>query len=163
MRRWLPLAAVVLPVLGTLGGITVQEAALSGATEWRVPVTGYDPRDPLRGRYIAFSYVWALRGDPALCRDRRQCQLCLEAGGAQALVTVKGASCPARIDLVASGLTPTRFGDQATREVRAPARLWVSETIAPTLERQLQTRPMVAVARLTRDGRLFAQRLEPAP
>ena len=162
MRRWLVLAAVALPVLGTLGGIAAQETALSGATVWRIPITGYDPRDPLRGRFIAFSYVWDARGDPAQCRNQAACQLCLEEGGTRVLITAKGASCPAPIDLAASGLALTRFVDVEPGRVRARARLWVSETRAPLLERQLRSMQMVAVTRLTRDGRLIADRLEPA-
>lgn len=162
MRRWLILAAVALPVMGTLAGIAVREQALRGATEWRIPVTGYDPRDPLRGHYIAFSYDWTVRGNPALCRRQEDCQLCLEATGGQVLVTAKGVRCAARIDLAASGITLTRFAQVDSGHIRAPARLWVSEASAPLLERQLREQPMVAVARLTRDGRLLAERLEPA-
>lgn len=161
IRRPLILAAVTLPLLGTLGSIAAREAALRGATEWRIPITGYDPRDPLRGRYLAFRYVWTARGDPALC-DRGACRLCLEEGGGRVLVTAPTIVCSAPVDPAASSLTIVRGVAAEPGRVSAAARLWVSESSAPALERRLRTRPMVAVARLTRDGRLVAERLEPA-
>lgn len=153
--------AIALPVVGLGVGIVATEAQLLGASEWRVPITGYDPRDPLRGRYIAFSYVWQAEGDARQCRSGG-CVLCLEDGGARVRIEGSASRCPARIDPAVSGLSiETGSGDRLT-QVTAATRLWVSETRAPVLERQLQTRPMVAVARLTRGGRLLAERLEPA-
>jgi uncharacterized membrane-anchored protein len=51
-------AAVLLPVLG-FGAIwaTTHFDAQKGV-EWDVPVTGYDPRDLLRGHYVTFQYEW---------------------------------------------------------------------------------------------------------
>ena len=161
-RRLLTLVAVALPVAGTLGSIAVNEWSLRGATEWRIPIEGYDPRDPLRGRYIVFNYVWNVHGNVALCSSRDSCQLCLEAGGRDVLVTPIGQRCAAPIDPTASGLPLPRFADVRTGVIRAPARLWISEARAPLLERQLRAGPMIAVARLTRGGRLMAERLEPA-
>lgn len=160
MRRavLLAIAAVVLPVLGTVGGIAVQEVALAGATRWRIPITGYDPRDPLRGRYIVFRYDWAARGDPASCWSDAGCRLCLEDRGARVEAVPAGAACVAPVDPRASGLSVLSNAGRIT----AGTRLWVSERRAPVLEAQLRNRPMVAVARLTDDGRLIAERIEPA-
>ncbi|MBB4631698.1 hypothetical protein [Sphingosinicella soli] len=50
-------------------------------------------------------------------------------------------------------------------EVEPPefsSRIFVSETSAPKLEDMLRREPMVVVARLTRQGRLVNDRLEPA-
>lgn len=161
MRRRLALAAVLLPVLGTLGSIAAHQWALRDATVWRIPITGYDPRDPLRGHYLAFRYSWAARGDAALC-DREGCRLCLEEGGARVLVARRDTACAAAIDPVASDLTILHGQGSGPPRITAAARLWIPEARAPSLQEQLRTRPMIAVARLTRDGRLLAERLEPA-
>ena len=162
MKRARAFAAltIALPVAGMTASIVGNEAALIGASEWRIPITGYDPRDPLRGRYIAFDYVWQAEGDAQLCR-RANCILCLTNGGARATIIASGSRCSGAVDPVASNLT-IRKTSGVPPQVMATARLWVSERQAPVIERQLQTRPMVAVARLTRGGRLLADRLEPA-
>ena len=154
--------AAALPVAGSLASIAVREASLCDATEWRIPIAGYDPRDPLRGRYIAFRYAWRFEGDRKACGDGDDCRLCLEEGGARVLIRAEGAKCAAPIDLKASGLRiGGEFGSEADR-LTATTRLWVSESRAPVLEGQLRVRPMIAVARLTTNGRLVPIRLEPA-
>lgn len=158
MRSFVTLVALALPVVGLGGAIVAAEQAVRGASEWRIPITGYDPRDPLRGRYIRFQYAWRLAGPGRVCSDRT-CRLCLEAGGRVVRFAAPGAACQAMVDPQASGLA-VFASDKG--EVNAGTRLWVSEASAPGLETQLRARPMVAVARLTRAGRLLPVRLEPA-
>lgn len=160
--RLFAMIAVALPVAGALASVVANEAALAGATEWRIPVTGYDPRDPLRGRYVQFSYAWRASGDAGLCGGANACRLCLEDGGARVRVVREGVACAAAIDPEASGLRVWRSADTGDGRITAATRLWVSEAGAPALERQLRSRPMVAVARLTSGGRLAPVRLEPA-
>ncbi len=162
MSRFLLTAlAAALPVAGSLGTIAVREASLRDASEWRIPIAGYDPRDPLRGRYITFRYVWSVEGDRGTCGDGDDCRPCLRGGGERVKIVREGASCAAPVDLKASGLRVANgFGAQADR-LTSTTRLWVSESRAPVLERQLRARPMVAVARLTKGGRLIPIRLEP--
>lgn len=152
--------ALALPVLGLAGTLIASEAALSGATVWRISITGYDPRDPLRGHYIRFQYTWNLAGRAPACADMAACQLCLTDGGRAVTIEPQTAVCPAAVDPRASGLSVFPDG---RGQVTAATRLWVSEASAPALEADLRVRPMVAVARLTRSGRLVAERLEPAP
>uniref|UniRef100_UPI0035B2B6BC GDYXXLXY domain-containing protein n=1 Tax=Sandaracinobacter sp. TaxID=2487581 RepID=UPI0035B2B6BC len=87
-RRPLLLAALALPALWLAAGIWQNERALSAAPEWRIPIEGYDPRDPLRGRYIQFAYAWQLSGDAALCTDPAQCRLCLANAGGTVVATI---------------------------------------------------------------------------
>jgi hypothetical protein len=159
-RFLLTALAAALPVAGSLATIAVREADLRDATEWRIPIAGYDPRDPLRGRYITFQYVWRFEGDRKACGDGDDCRLCLEDGGARVLVRPQGASCAAPVDLAVSELrVGGGFGSEADR-LTATTRLWVSASRAPVLERQLRAGPMIAVARLTGSGRLIPIRLE---
>lgn len=161
--RWLLATALALPVAGLATHIAVRAAEGRGATEWRIPVAGYDPRDPVRGHYIAFRYAWAVRGRPQLCRAEA-CALCLEDGGAAVRVVPKAETCPAKIDMDASRLRATyapEFGGGG-QPLAVFARLFVSEASAPGLEAKLRARPMQVRARLTSGGRLINLALEPA-
>jgi len=163
VRRRLLAAALALPLVGLAVGVAVQETGARGASEWRLPVTGYDPRDPLRGRFVAFRYDWTVSGPAHLCRDGG-CDLCLERGGRHVRVVARGDSCLARIDPRASRIAlahAPEFGSERPPLV-ATSRLFVSEASAPRLEAMLRRGPMVVRARLTRDGRLINDRLEPA-
>ncbi|MFC3712588.1 GDYXXLXY domain-containing protein [Sphingoaurantiacus capsulatus] len=158
---WLA-AALALPLVGLAAGVALQETGAKGASEWRIPVAGYDPRDPLRGRYITFRYVWTVSGPAHLCRNAG-CDLCLEEGGTHVRAVAKGDSCPARVDPVTSRIALTyapEFGTDG-QPLAAMSRIFVSEASAPRLEKQLQAGPMVMRARLTRDGRLINDALEP--
>ena len=155
-------AALVLPLVGLLIGIVAQESGQRGASEWRIPVTGYDPRDPLRGRFINFRYAWTVSGPAHRCRDG-DCALCIEDAGRHVRVVGRDESCSARIDPVASRMAVTyapEFGADGQPLV-AMSRIFVSEASAPRLEALLAKGPMVMRARLTRDGRLINDRLEP--
>jgi len=161
MRRLLP-AVLILPLAGLLAGIVAQESGQRGASEWRIPVTGYDPRDPLRGRFINFRYAWTVSGPAHLCRDGG-CALCLEEGGRHVRVVARAEACPARVDPVASRMAITyapEFGADG-QPLAVMSRIFVSEASAPRLEALLAKGPMVMRARLTRDGRLINDRLEP--
>ncbi|AMO71854.1 GDYXXLXY domain-containing protein [Sphingorhabdus sp. M41] len=56
-RFFLPFA-LLLPLvgLGLIWLLTDRES--HQGTEWAVPITGYDPRDLLRGHYVQFRYDW---------------------------------------------------------------------------------------------------------
>lgn len=162
MRRLWPAAVLALPIIGLAAGIVWQETGARGATIWTIPVTGYDPRDPLRGRFIAFQYDWQVRGPAHLCRRPAECALCLEDRGRAVRVVGKDSECPDRINHETSAIQ-LRYAPRGGGEpLIAASRLFVSERSAPLLERQLATSKMVVVARLTHGGRLINDRLEPA-
>jgi hypothetical protein len=162
-RNWLLLAALALPVAWLGASAVVQERALGAAREWRIPIEGYDPRDPLRGQYVRFTYGWALAGSPELCL-REGCRLCLSDsdGPVTATASPTGATCPFPIDLAASSIETNR-AFRGEDGVRFTSRIFVSEASAPAIEAQLRAGPMVVVAALTPDGRLVNRRIEPAP
>lgn len=155
MKRWLVALALALPLAGIAAAIARNEIALASATEWIIPVTGFDPRDPLRGHYIAFRYEWEAQGDLQLCRNG-QCLLCLERGEGNLVVAriverTPRPDCAGLVDLEASRISP----DFASR-------IYVSEASAPKLEQMMRDGPMQVVARLRRDGVLMNERLDPA-
>ena len=55
-------ASLVLPVLLVAGMAGQAEWALRGGVPVRVRITGYDPRDPIRGHYLRFRFVWNWEG-----------------------------------------------------------------------------------------------------
>src|SRR5690606_39374036 len=122
MRRWwLALLVLALPFAGLATTIARNEIALASADEWVIPVTGFDPRDPLRGRYIVFRYQWEVVGDAEQCRGGR-CLICLERieeGKIVAAILPRESDppCPSRLDPEASGISPEFTG-----------RIFVSET-----------------------------------
>lgn len=70
MNRALLAAALALPIVALAAGIAAAEAGARGATVWRLPIKGYDPRDPVRGHYVRHRYDWQVTGNAALCRNR---------------------------------------------------------------------------------------------
>jgi uncharacterized membrane-anchored protein len=69
--------SLVLPLLLLAGMVVKSEHALRGGVVIRVPITGYDPRDVLRGHFLQYRIVWNwLGGQPpadtaALCVTSR--------------------------------------------------------------------------------------------
>lgn len=158
---WLA-AALLLPLLVLGHGIWRHQSNLSAAGEWHIPISGYDPRDPLRGQYIRFTYNWELRGDGAPCLQEAGCNLCLsrEEGRVIATVETGGERCPAFIDTRASAMQAQRSFPVGT--VVFGSRLFVSESSAQALEAELREGPMQVVAALGPDGRLVNRRIVPA-
>jgi len=163
MKRWLLLAALLLPIVGLGAGIWRNQAALGQAEVWRIPITGYDPRDPLRGRFIVFAYDWDVQGNPAACEQKQGCQLCLEQAGqtVRAVVSSVGASCQSPVNLSLSQID-MRQPFRESEALTFTSRIFVSEASAPILEDQLRQGPMVVIAARTPEGRLVNRRVEPA-
>jgi hypothetical protein len=160
MKRWLALA-LLLPLVGLVLSIAAREAGLSGASEWRIPIAGFDPRDPIRGRFIQFHYDWRVTGDPALC-TAAACALCLsgDSGEIVATMVAPGTVCPAYVDVNGSNIRGLNVAPGQVPDFSS--RIFVSETSAPKLEDMLRREPMVVIAKLTKQGRLVNDRLEPA-
>lgn len=171
MMPKLLIAALALPLVGLAGNVALNEAQLARATVWEIPVTGYDPRDILRGNYILFHYDWQVSGDASLCDDG-DCTLCMNGAppdGRSVTMIEDNTACRYSIDTRASALSVARPGRVMTADgaaipqasSRVTGRYFVSEFTAPALERTLADRPMVMRARLTRGGRLMNEELIP--
>ncbi len=130
-RRVLRWVALCLPLLALAAGIVRGERLLRSGSEWRLDITAYDPRDPLRGRYLQFTVVerWgeALEPGPP---EQLPCA-CLERASMADSATLRAASCE-------------RAKEQCGAFVRRDAlqnlnRLYVPETRAAALEERLRT------------------------
>lgn len=156
MKRSLLYAMALLLPLIVLGlTATVQQHSIRSASSWTIPISGYDPRDPLRGHYLNFSYDWQIAGTASLCSSTEGCTLCLEEG-TKIVATVRpaGATCRHPVDLKRSNIG-FRPGLRGTAVFTG--RIFVSEARAPILTRTLERSPAFLLARLTTDGRLVAQ------
>lgn len=167
MNRWSFLFVLFLPFIVLGASLIRNEAALSGSETFRIPVTGFDPRDVLRGQYVRVAYDVAVTGDMAACEAPR-CRLCLDGpppDGRRARIIPEHESCayevafePGELSLSRQTASGDSGGDGPIFSRRA--RLFVDERIAASLDRQLREEPMVMVTQLTRTGRLVPVRLE---
>ena len=68
MRAWRAImvaASLALPVLLVAGMAGRAEWSLRGGVPVRVRITGYDPRDLIRGHYLRFRFAWNWEGGAA--------------------------------------------------------------------------------------------------
>jgi GDYXXLXY protein len=175
-------AALFIPVIG-LGLIWADgHRKAQMGTDWDVPVSGYDPRDLLRGHFIAYQYEW-----PGLVQNDNEpmglyTDLCIK-GIAPVITSVT------RIDDVPGNISlggqspekkpPTdcdsiaRIQDNTMPEVDGLSRgiLFVPQTSAGTYEKKLADPKLQGIIRIRiRDdgfvrpvGMTFKPRLEKAP
>lgn len=75
-KRVTPLGLLFLaiPFLAVIYMIAVNELNYKSTTEYRVEITGYDPRDLLTGHYIIFQYDWPMPAKDSCYQD--QCYAC---------------------------------------------------------------------------------------
>lgn len=148
MNRLTRLAVVLVPALGLAGLWANSDHTYHLGTEWDVPVAGYDPRDFLRGHYVAFTYDWPgidVRRDVPL-------GLCLE-GDAPTLVRVVAANTAAErgaCDHPLRADTTRDYGESAL----ISGRLYIGQDRASALEGQLANRDQrgIVTIRQREDG-----------
>jgi GDYXXLXY protein len=159
MSRLLPIAVIValaLPVLALAALIGQQEHLLANARVLNVPVSGVDPRDPLRGRYIVAQFDWDWAGEPTAPNRfaMRRGALCVLAEGqgrprvrfiegwesgddidGSCRMMIKGRGWPKNDNPSA------RFVPESLDAEGGLVHLFVSEDRAPELERLLREHP----------------------
>ncbi len=74
----LKIAVLFLPVIAMALLIGAHSYNRDNGTEWRIPVTGYDPRDLLRGHYLTFRYDWNWEKGMNTACSGKECALCLQ-------------------------------------------------------------------------------------
>lgn len=126
----LGLLLLALPFLAMIFMIVSSELNIRNNTEYRIDITGYDPRDLLTGHYITFQYQW-----PENAKDsctQAQCYACFSGN-------------PQSPDIRFVNKYNTKECDAALAlENRQPAmklrRYSVSELQAPVLDQMLRER-----------------------
>ena len=130
-RRWIALA-VALPVVVIVLAIVRAELFLRQATEFSLPIGGYDPRDLLQGRYLQFRLLLDAQHteEREACDAKTQaCCWCLTHVDDAATAHAQRSTCSTARELC-DGSLPLSAADKQYR-------FYVPERQAPTLERAL--------------------------
>ncbi len=77
MNKRNKIIALLIPILIILGGIGKSEYQLATGEMWRFKISGYDPRDLLRGHYVTYQVEFDWQKDKGVCSDTKDCCLCL--------------------------------------------------------------------------------------
>lgn len=141
MNRAGRLAAVILPLAGLAALWGLADYQSRQGTLWDVPITGYDPRDFLRGHYAEFQYDWPGLEDAATAAPPTG--LCLFGQAPVITRTIRAddkaalAACrnPARLD------TGAVYG----RESLQRGRLYLGQDRARQVDEQLRNRDQRAI------------------
>jgi hypothetical protein len=129
-RSWVVLA-VGLPLVAILAGIGRAELTFARTRDFTFEITGYDPRDLLRGHYLQFRLQLESATDRERCTSASDsCCLCLTRLGASPMPRIERATCS-----TARSCDGWLDGEAAAR----PYRFYVSDVAAPALEQKLQS------------------------
>lgn len=77
MNKRNQIIALLIPMLITLASIAKSEYRLSVGEMWTFKISGYDPRDLLRGHYVTYQVEFDWQKDKGVCSDKDDCCLCL--------------------------------------------------------------------------------------
>ena len=169
-RRLATWIALALPLVGLAGMWASTEHWNRQGTDWLVPVTGYDPRDLLRGHYVQFRYAWpgaeeaAMDASATIEPENFPYGGCIVGTAPRIDRVVKLASVAER-DACAHALAPagtTMFG---TPDLPREGRLYVAQTAGQRLEEKLRNPDLQGMirVRLRSDGTVTPQELTFAP
>lgn len=156
MSRKSMLFATALPVVGIMALVVRAELRGQG-DEWRVRAGGYDPRDPISGHYLLYSYQWSWSGT-ATCDEppmhfrgeKPRCCVCLHRGASGMTdPEAKRVDC-AEVSACEAWLEPA--------SATAPQKFFVPEEYAPKLEQMLRNRT-AHIGLVARDGHAVVKEL----
>lgn len=142
MSRKALLAALIAPLLVIVLGIVKAEWHLAHARTWVFAITGYDPRDILRGHYLQYRLVLNESEPLGPCLEEagQECCLCL---------TETSPDLPPKVQRATCELARQRCdGILQTRALKGLERYYIPEEGALELERQLQQAALRGEARL---------------
>ncbi len=137
-----PLGWIVfaIPFLAMFTMIGSNELNYRTRTEYRLEITGYDPRDLLTGHYIAFRYNWPEKADNG-CAQHGECYACLSGAGEKPQLSfTPDKNAPQCDATLALGKYGAANGLPAQPNGRHLFRYNVSEIQAPVLDRMLRER-----------------------
>ena len=75
-KNSLKILVLAFPVIVMVLIIGIHVKNKESGTLWRVPVTGYDPRDLLRGHYLTFRYDWNWNEQKNTACSGSECAVC---------------------------------------------------------------------------------------
>lgn len=154
MKNWLRIAALALPLIALSASWAFTHYKAQQGTNWIVPISGYDPRDLLRGHYIMYRYNWP--GLPESGDRSYISALCIK-GNAPTIIATSISDRPG-----VSESTPTSDCTITARIMPgsdsnyglATGKIYIAQTKADALQRQLLDPKLQAFAhiRIRGDG-----------
>lgn len=130
MSRSFVLFAVGLPLLALASVVARSELRVRASEEWMFPVSGYDPRDLLRGHYIRYRIDLQEESPTLRCsNDDPACCLCLTRRD-DGTTSTRRTTCTDARDAC--------DGRLQTRHLEGLERLYVPESEALAIERRLR-------------------------
>jgi uncharacterized membrane-anchored protein len=141
-RKWLAVA-LVLPLIAIALGIVRAERHLAGGTRWVFEITGYDPRDLLRGHYIQYRLALHETEGAVACDDSHKaepCCLCL---------TRTAANHPPQVQRTTCEQAQQCDGSLQTRYLSELTRYYIAEERAQELTDRVQDSATRGTARLS--------------
>jgi hypothetical protein len=153
VRRSLIALAVALPLVALGLGIVRSERHLAEGRRWSFEVTGYDPRDLLRGHFIQYRLVLeevdlpvvgAADGIPCDDATSDACCLCLYADYPQGPTTVERADCASAL-AACDGALQTRYLEELQRYYIAEDRAAELTEIFQDASQEKRARLIVAI------------------
>lgn len=94
------MAMLAIPFVAMLVMIGLNHGNVHGREAFRFDITGYDPRDLLRGHYLIFNYVWPENAEDKTTRRDEMACACIN--GEEDAPVVTFVDCAARAGLGAS-------------------------------------------------------------
>lgn len=165
MHPFLRSLAILLPLAGLgYSWHSTRQTAAQGV-EWDVPVTGYDPRDLLRGHYVRFRYIWPEDTAGTVSEDYPAAtRLCLE-GNAPVIRRAARLSDQDDASLCQGLARAPQTGTPPISTVPREGRLFIPQTDGPRLEHALGDPKQQAILhfRLRPDGEIIPMRLSFQP
>lgn len=132
--RLIGLICLATPFLAMAFMVASNQYGLRG-TEYRFEITGFDPRDILKGHYLTFRYVWPGQEETEeRCIGGVDCCVCASGDPKAPDVTVEACatmqrSCPAMLRF------KPHWGDQPPEALR---QYYIPEEYAPVLDEKLR-------------------------
>jgi uncharacterized membrane-anchored protein len=143
------IAALALPVLALAGLVGHQELLLANARILSVPLTGFDPRDLLRGHYIRAQMDWDWENAPSVGEyEAVDGALCVLAEAPKPRVrfvagwrTGDRTDTDCRLVIAGTARAPSRFVPSKLDNGDGAVQFYVPEARASDLEKLMRERP----------------------
>jgi len=78
MNKRNKIIALLIPILIIVGSIGKSEYQLATGEMWKFKISGYDPRDLLRGNYVMYQVEFDWEAGKKECSDKKDCCVCLK-------------------------------------------------------------------------------------
>jgi uncharacterized membrane-anchored protein len=145
MNKRNKIIALLIPILIIVGSIGKSEYQLATGEMWKFKISGYDPRDLLRGNYVMYQVEFDWEEGKKECSDKQDCCVCLKRKkDSLDLAKVSKMSCSIAADLC-DGL----MREEYIQELR---KYFIPEVKGKALEKVLREKDAEILVAISDDG-----------